>query len=73
MGNTFGKTLGNVAYIFVPFSDISHNWVDPLIIVAAVVWSIVIESYGLTLPYGADENALMIGILSATLGFLLSK
>lgn len=72
MGNTFGKTLGNVAYIFVPFSDISHNWVDPLIIVAAVVWSIVIESYGLTLPYGADENALMIGILSATLGFLLS-
>ena len=37
-----------------------------------VIWWIIIESYEIVLPYGTDENSLVVGILSATLGFLLS-
>jgi len=72
MGNCCVKTFGNLGYFLVPFSDLKNNWVDPLIIIAAVIWSIIIESYELVLPYGTDENSLVVGILSATLGFLLS-
>ena len=72
MGNCCVKTFGNLGYFLVPFSDLKNNWVDPVIITAAVIWSIIIESYELVLPYGTDENSFVVGILSATLGFLLS-
>tara|TARA_B100000795_G_scaffold52503_1_gene34449 strand:- start:439 stop:1461 length:1023 start_codon:yes stop_codon:yes gene_type:complete len=72
MGSCCVKIFGNLGYVVVPFSDLKNNWVDPLIIVVAVIWSITIESYEIVLPYGTDENSLVVGILSATLGFLLS-
>lgn len=70
--NHFTKIFGNYAYFAVPFSDLSNNWIDPLIICLAVIWSIIIETVEIELPYGESENSLVIGILSATLGFLLS-
>jgi len=68
---THTNTCANLSYFLVPFAD-AKNWVDPVIIVAAIIWSSVIESYSLTLPYEKDDNSIVIGILSATLGFLLS-
>jgi len=72
MGNYGVKIFGNLGYVLVPFSDLQNNWIDPVIIITAVIWSIIIESYELVPPYGTDENSLVVGILSATLGFLLS-
>ena len=66
------KTCGNFAYFLVPFADLTKNWVDPAIIVAAVIWSIIIESCTVALPYEKDDNSIVVSILSATLGFLLS-
>ena len=66
------NTFSNLRYFFVPFANLKDNISDPLIIVLALAWSIIIENYEIELPYGLDENNLVIGIISATLGFLLS-
>tara|TARA_A100001015_G_scaffold191873_1_gene213829 strand:- start:444 stop:1508 length:1065 start_codon:yes stop_codon:yes gene_type:complete len=66
------NTCSNLRYFFVPFANLKNNISDPLIIVIALAWSIIIENYEIDLPYGLDENNLVIGIISATLGFLLS-
>lgn len=63
---------GNLVYFIVPFSDFKNNLSDPIIIVSAVIWSIIIEVYKLELPFGVEENNLVISILSGALGFLLS-
>ena len=65
-------TPGNLVYFFVPFSDFKNNISDPIIIVSAVIWSVIIEVYKLELPFGTEENNLVISILSGALGFLLS-
>ena len=72
MGNYFVAAFGNYSYVLVPFSDIPNNWVDPLIIVSAVTWSVIVETTGVETPYAKDENTLVVGIISAALGFLLS-
>jgi len=66
------RCIGNFGYFLVPFAGWRTNWVDPLFIVLAVVWSIIIETNGIKLPWNADDNSLMTTILSGTLGFLLS-
>jgi hypothetical protein len=70
--NCFTKTFGNYSYFFVPFADLTKNWIDPFIITSAIVWSIIVETTNIALPFGESENSLVVGILSATLGFLLS-
>ena len=72
MGNLLAPYLGNAAYFFVPFSDFSNNWMDPLVIVAAVIWSIVVEVVQFEIPWNIEEVALIVNILSGTMGFLLS-
>ena len=64
--------FGNLDYFLVPFSNLRTNWVDPLFITLAVLWSIIIELNEIKLPWNADDNAAMTGVLSGTLGFLLS-
>jgi len=64
--------IGNFGYFLVPFASWRTNWVDPLFIVLAVVWSIIIETNGIKLPWNLEDNAQMTTILSGTLGFLLS-
>ena len=66
------RCLGNLSYFLVPFANLRKNWVDPLFIILAVIWSIIIETTGIKLPWNADDNSLMTTILSGTLGFLLS-
>lgn len=72
MGNLLAPYLGNFAYFFVPFADFSKNWMDPLIIIAAVIWSIVVEVVQFDIPWNIDEIVLIVNILSGTMGFLLS-
>ena len=72
MGNLLAPVLGNVAYFLVPFADLPNNWLDPVFLSVAVIWSIVVENVQIEMPFGADEIALVISILSGTLGFLLS-
>ncbi len=66
------RCIGNVGYFLVPFASWRTNWVDPLFIVLAVIWSIIIETNGIKLPWNLEDNAQMTTILSGTLGFLLS-
>ena len=72
MGNLLAPYLGNFAYFFVPFSDFSNNWMDPLIIIVAVMWSIVVEVVQFDIPWNIEEIVLIVNILSGTMGFLLS-
>ena len=72
MGNILAPVLGNVAYFIVPFADLPNNWLDPVFLSIAVVWSIIVENTKIEMPFGTDEIALVISILSGTLGFLLS-
>lgn len=64
--------IGNVGYFLVPFAGWRTNWVDPLFIVLAVIWSIIIETNEIKLPWNLEDNAQMTTVLSGTLGFLLS-
>ncbi len=66
------RCIGNFGYFLVPFASWRTNWVDPLFIVLAVIWSIIIETNGIKLPWNLEDNAQMTTILSGTLGFLLS-
>jgi len=66
------RCIGNFSYFLVPFSSWRTNWVDPLFIVLAVIWSTIIETNEVKLPWNLEDNAQMTNILSGTLGFLLS-
>ena len=70
MGNILAPVLGNLAYLLVPFS--AANYVDITFILIAVIWSIIVEFTELKIPWNYDDNNFIIGILSGTLGFLLS-
>lgn len=62
----------NYKYIFVPFSDFKNNTRDPLVIIAVILWSIVIEMFEIRAPWGSDETTIVTGVLTGTLGFLLA-
>lgn len=72
MGNALAPYIGNVAYFLVPYADLTNNAIDAVFLTSAVIWAIVIEATNMSIPFPIDEISLVIGILSATVGFLLS-
>ena len=64
-------SLNDIFYFFVPFSDPMHNWVDPLLIVAAVSWASIVVAADITIDVNSDDQGILTGVLTGTLGFLL--
>jgi hypothetical protein len=58
-------------YFVVPFADLSNNKVDPSIVIASVVWSIVVVSLDLSIDVPSDDQGTLTSVLTGTLGFLL--
>lgn len=63
--------VNNLRYFFVPFSEPFEFWVDPLIIVGAVLWAIIVASAEIESPFNSDDLNSLNGVLTGTLGFLL--
>jgi hypothetical protein len=64
-------SLNDIFYFFVPFSDIRSNWVDPLIIVTSVAWASIVVAGDLSIGVNSDDQGILTGVLTGTLGFLL--
>jgi len=63
--------LNYLRYFFVPFSEPFEFWADPLIIVGAVLWAIIVASAEIESPFNSDDLNSLNGVLTGTLGFLL--
>ena len=64
-------SLKDIMYFFVPFADLTNNWVDPLIVVSSIAWSAIVVSSDLTIAVPSDDQGTLTGVLTGTLGFLL--
>ena len=64
-------SLNDIFYFFVPFSDIRNNYVDPLIILGSIAWASIVVAADITIEIPSDDQGILTGVLTGTLGFLL--
>lgn len=63
--------LNYLRYFFVPFSEPTTYWIDPTIIVSAILWATLVASTEIESPFNSDDLNSLNNVLTGTLGFLL--
>lgn len=65
--------IQQIAYFITPFGDIRNNWVDPLLIIVAPVWTAIVIDTGIGFPdsFPVEDINVLSAVLAGTLGFLL--